>query len=475
MPDSGEGADRRLADLHRLSDDLADVSLRSLSQMLQTGEMTSLQVFERTMVSVEAQSHLGAFVTIAPDSGETQAIESDRRLRAGRARVLEGLPMPIKDVEATRGLRTTNGSRAFDDWIPNEDGGAAHAAREAGANIFLKTNTTELALTEQSSNPLGIVTRNPLSFGLTSGGSSAGAAAAVAAGIVPAAHGSDGAGSVRLPAALCGIVGFKPSYGVIPRHPVSDQWGGRSHHGVLGRTVDDIRYALQGFAVVDTRDPMTFPLAMDSKPIDDSSTANHLTFAALDTWGECYVEPEIRTAILTFADRLVSLGFERHEFEATPDVGSIFERIYLPQLAYDVARLNDPQKSLLGDEIRFWVDRAAEIDFRQYMDARDQRGQLNRWCSAAFADIDFLVLPSQHVLAWPVDGDGSCNEPLHTESIGDRLQFLAVFNLLGWPAISIPLGRSEDGRAIGVQLVCRRGEDMKLLDVATILEQLLGA
>lgn len=444
--------------------------------MLRSGALSSRELFERTIEVANANHALGAFVTIAPELGAMQADDSDRRLRSGNARALEGLPMPIKDIEATKGLRTTCGSRAFEQWIPTEDGGAARAAREAGANLFLKTNTTELALTEQSDNPLGIVTRNPLDPLLTTGGSSAGAAAAVAAGIVPAAHGSDGAGSVRLPAALCNIVGFKPSYGVIPRYPISDQWGGRSHHGVLGRTVDDVRFAMQGFAVVDQRDPMTIPGLMDfSEGSRFEPSRRGYSFSALETWGGCYVDPEIRNAVLAFADRLVGLGLERHTVGETPDIGSIFERLYLPQLAYDVAQLTENQRSLLGDEVQYWSDRAAEIQFGNYMAARDERGRVNRWCSEAFADVDFIVLPAQNLLAWPVGDAPLGKDSPREESIGNRLQFLAVFNLLGWPAISLPMGMSRDGRAIGIQLVCRRGDDSKLLDIAAGLEHILRA
>lgn len=455
-----------------VSDDLTPYSLRELSRFLRTGELTSLSLFERTLSAAEDQDKLGAFVTIAPEIGEAQALDSDRRLKTGQVRPLEGLPVPLKDVEATRGLRTTNGSLAFHDWVPDTDGGAANAARKAGATVFLKTNTTEFALTEQSDNPLGITTRNPRNLALTSGGSSAGAAAAVAAGIIPAAHGSDGAGSVRLPAALCGIIGFKPSYGLIPRYPVSDQWGGRSHHGILGRTVDDVRFAMQGFARVDSRDPFSFPLTLEKS--SSTKSIEKLSFAMLDTWGNAYVDPEVKAAVAVFSDRLEEYGLSRHTVTQTPEVGSVFEKIYLPQLAYDIAQLDDHHQELIGDEVRYWVSRATEIDFQQYMVARDQRGQLMRWCSEAFAELDFVVLPAQHRLAWAVDEPNNAADQRFATSIGERLQFLAVFNLLGWPAISVPIGQSKDGREIGIQLACKRGEDAKLLDIAESLQQLFG-
>lgn len=458
----------------RQTDDLGELSLRELSGLVNGGELSARELFERTLAAAEARPDLDAFVTLDPESGTEQAAAADERRHRGEAGLLDGLPMPIKDMEATRGLRTTNGSRAFESWVPGEDGGAARAARRAGMNLFMKTNTTELALTEQSDNPLGIVTRNPLDTRLTTGGSSAGAAAAVAAGIVPAAHGSDGAGSVRLPAALCGIVGFKPSYGVIPRYPISDQWGGRSHHGVLGRTVDDVGFAMRGFAAVDPKDPMTTRIDVDAYGGRDPETilGARLRFTALETWGRCYVEPEVREAILAFADQLSGLGLERLAAPTTPDAGRTFERLYLPQLAYDVAQIQEDKRELLGNETKYWTERAGEIDLAAFMAARDERGRLNRWCCDAFADADFLVLPAQHRLAWPVDktpGDGSPRE----QSIGERLEFLAVFNLLGWPAVSVPLSTSTDERAIGVQLVCRRGEDAKLLDIATAIEQVL--
>ncbi len=463
-------------------DELGERSLRELLGLLERGELSAPELFERTLAAAYAHRDLEAFVTVDPETGLAQAQASDERRRRGDARPLDGIPMPIKDMEATRGLRTTHGSRAFASWVPEADGGAARAARRAGANLFMKSSTTELALSELGGNPLGIVTRNPLDTRLTTGGSSAGAAAAVAAGIVRAAHGSDGAGSVRLPAALCGIVGFKPSFGVIPRYPISDQWGGRSHHGVLGRTVDDVRLAMRAFAAVDPRDPLTVRVDLGDETggaagEDDRHRRTpplaRLRFAALETWGECEVDPEVRRAILAFAERLQGLGLERLETGPTPDAGGVFESLYLPQLGYDVAQLGAAERELLGAEVKHWTARAAEVDLARFLVARDERGRLNRWCCEAFADADFLVLPAQHRLAWPADEtwDG---RPGPLLSIGYRLEPLAVFNLLGWPAISLPLGVSADGRAIGVQLACRRGEDAKLLDIAAMIEQVLG-
>lgn len=461
-------------------DELGACSLREWLALLERGELNARELCERTSAIVEARRNLGAFITVDPEIGMAQALASDERRRKGKPGFLEGIPMPIKDMEATRGLRTTHGSRAFADWVPDADGGAAAAARRAGANLFMKSNTTEMALSELSGNPLGIVTRNPLDPGLTTAGSSAGAAAAVAAGIVPAAHGSDGAGSVRLPAALCGIVGFKPSFGVIPRYPISDQWGGRSHHGVLGRSVDDVRLAMRAFAAVDPRDPLTTPVDLGGDPDGeggrrhDPSVLGELRFAALETWASGEVEAEVRQAIRAFAERLDGLGARRIETGPTPDAGGIFERLYLPQLAYDVAQLGEAERELLGDEAKYWTEQAAEIDLARFMAARDERGRLNRWCCEAFSDADFLVLPAQHRLAWPVE-EAWDDGPGPMVSIGYRLEMLAVFNLLGWPAISVPLGVSADGRAIGVQIVCRRGEDARLLDIAAMIEQVLGA
>lgn len=469
-------------------DELGERSLRELLGLLERGELSALELFERTLAAAEAHRDLEAFVTIDPEMGVAQAQASDERRGRGDARLLEGVPMPIKDMEATRGLRTTHGSRAFAHRVPEADGGAARAARRAGANLFMKSSTTEMALSELSGNPLGIVTRNPLDPRLTTGGSSAGAAAAVAAGIVPAAHGSDGAGSVRLPAALCGIVGFKPSFGVIPRYPISDQWGGRSHHGVLGRTVDDVRLAMRAFAAVDPMDPLTMQVDLARDPGDGGAGGGvggnddrhrrtpplaRLCFAALETWGSCQVDPEVARAILAFAERLRGLGLERLETGPTPEVGGVFESLYLPQLAYDVAQLDEAERELLGDEAKYWTNRASEVDLARFMVARDERGRLNRWCCEAFADADFLVLPAQHRLAWPAD-EAWDDGPGPLLSIGYRLEPLAVFNLLGWPAIALPLGTSADGRAIGVQLACRRGEDAKLLDIAAMIEQVLG-
>src|SRR5205823_3878903 len=187
-----------------------------------------------------------------------------RALRGALLGPLDGIPFSLKDLEATAGIRTTRGSKFFENDVPTEDGAVAGRLKSTGAVLLGKTNTPHFGYKDMCDNLLGPPGRNPWRLDRTPGGSSGGAAAAVAAGLGPLAHGSDGAGSIRIPAALCGVFGFKPSLGLVPYWPNPDFWAARSHNGPLARTVRDAALMLNAIAGFDPRDPVSL-----DNPVED--------------------------------------------------------------------------------------------------------------------------------------------------------------------------------------------------------------
>src|SRR2546430_14282795 len=181
---------------------------------------------------------LSAFLTVTADAARREAKAAEARARGdGAAGPLDGIPYSIKDLEPTAGVRTTYGSKFFEHNVPAEDGVVASRLRASGGILLGKTNTPHFGHRDMCDNLLGPPCRNPWKLDRTSGGSSGGAGAAIAAGLGPPAHGTDGAGSIRIPSALCGVVGFKPSFGRVPYHPKADLWARRPHNRPMTRAV----------------------------------------------------------------------------------------------------------------------------------------------------------------------------------------------------------------------------------------------
>src|SRR5262245_2763561 len=229
-------------------------------------ELSPVEVVDAVLARIEQLNpRLNAFLTVTAEHAREAAQASQTRLLRGeQLGLLDGVPYSLKDLEPTKGIRTTFGSKFFEQHTPDADGVAAERMRRSGAVLLGKTNTPHCGYKERSDNLPADPCHNPWNLERTSGGSSAGAGAAVAAGLGPLAHGSDGAGSIRIPASFCGIVGFKPSLGRVPYAPHADPWAATSHPGPMARTVRDAALLLQAMAGPDARDP----LSIDAPPGD---------------------------------------------------------------------------------------------------------------------------------------------------------------------------------------------------------------
>jgi len=237
-----------------------------LARRIRDRELSPVELLDAVLARVEAvDPRVHAFVTLDAERARDAARQAEAAVLAGAEQgLLHGLPVSVKDLDPVAGVRLTFGSRFYEDNVPKRDGTVAERLRAAGAVIFGKTNTPAFGHKDMCDNLLGPATRNPWDLERTSGASSGGAGAAVAAGLGPLAHGSDGAGSIRIPSALCGVFGLKPSYGRVAHWPAADLWGARSHPGPMARTVRDAALLLTAIAGPDPRDP----LSIDSPPED---------------------------------------------------------------------------------------------------------------------------------------------------------------------------------------------------------------
>ena len=291
-------------------DDLCFAPAIELRRLIDSRDISPVELAQNLLDRVERLNPiLNAFLTISADLALQQAkVAEARAVRGAPLSPLDGVAYSIKDLEPTAGVRTTFGSKWFEHNIPAEDGAVAGRLRAAGGILLGKTNTPHFGYKDMCDNLLGPPCRNPWNLERTSGASSGGAGAAVAAGMGPLSQGSDGGGSIRIPAALCGIFGLKPSFGRVPYHPNPDYWAARSHMGPMSRTVRDAALMLNVMAGPDDRDPMS----IDAPPQDYIKACDGDLKALRAAWspdlGFGVVDPEVKAITEKAAHRFVDLG-----------------------------------------------------------------------------------------------------------------------------------------------------------------------
>ncbi len=355
----------------------------------------------------------------------------------------EGIRLAVKDLFDTAGVRTTYGSAVFAEHVPTETAEAVRRLEAAGYANVGKTNLDEFAYGVTSQNAHYGTVPNPAAPGRTSGGSSGGSAAALAAGLADAALGSDSGGSIRIPAACCGIVGFKPSFGLVPTDGLFPLAPSFDHCGPMARDVAGcvaLMTALEpGFAV---------------EPVGLGDVRVGLT------WAE-HADPLVRMQVLTAAGY-----FPRREALAFPEpVGTT------PAFMRDVAgvhrELIEEHGELYGENPRTKIEQCLAVTDAEAEEAGVARREYRRLAREAFAGIDLLLTPTLMFVAPPADID----ELAWRERI---IRFTYPFNALGWPALALPCGPAEDGLPASVQLVGRPGDDARVLAAGLALEAALA-
>ena len=428
-----------------------------LAALLRGREVSSVELVRASLEAIAARDgELAAFVDIAPRRALAAARRADRQLaRGGELPPFLGVPTGIKDHEPVRFHFTRAGSRALRWVVAPFDGHVARACKRAGFVIVGKTSTSELTILPIVDVALHPPTRNPHDPSRYSGGSSGGAAAAVAAGLVPIAPGSDGAGSIRIPAAFCGLVGVKPSRGAMPNPYGRLDLVGLSSIGPLARTVRDAAALLDALAA---NPDGSFARAITA-PVP-RLRVRVLVEPPLPT----AVEPEIAAATHAIARRLADAG---HDVDTAPGfAGDVDE--FLPMMARMVARVPIPPglERLLQPTTRWMRARGRGVTRAQ---AEAAGARLARRVADWFGDTDVLVTPTVARLAPEVgafrglDGEGVFR------AVAPLGAFTAPFNVSGQPALSHPAGTTARGLPIGVQLVGRHGADRLLLALAASL------
>lgn len=451
--------------------DWLDCNVSELSNALLQRKISAVELLDASLARIGAlDDALQAFITLDPEGAMRAAYAADAKLASGVVdKPLLGVPIAIKDVTRTKGLRTTQGSRLFADCVPDADEESVARLRQAGAIIIGKTNTPEFAFGAVCTNPLRGPTCNPWDTRLTSGGSSGGSAVAVTTGMVHLAQGTDFGGSVRTPASFCGCVGLRPTPGVIPEPGRTLGWSNLSTQGVLARTVQDAATMVDAMAGAHRDDPVSRLAQWPRQP-----RFGPFRVAASNTLGGAFrIDDDVASAFQSAcADAARVLG--RHPDHVSPDLAGAVESFKTLRAAESWMKFGKMVAEFEADLTPSYVwnvRQGATISAESYLRAEAARTKAWRELQTVFKTHDILMLPSASIMPFPnaqreVRAIGS--EPC--ESIIDYLACTFLFSLVGFPAVSIPAPRADGQLPFGVQLVARPGDEAGLLGAAIQLE-----
>ena len=462
---------------------LLSLDLAELAAALRRRDWRAADVTEAALqriAAVDAQLH--AFCTVDADAARAEAEAIDKRFAAGDpVGPLAGVPVAIKDLICTRGLRTTFGSRLYADHVPDEDDVVVERLKAAGAVVIGKTNTSEFGYGAVGHNLLSATTRNPWNVALTPGGSSAGSAAAVAARMVPLALGSDGGGSVRIPAALSGVFGIKPSWGRVPvypgcrdeRYPGISSWESLEHIGPLTRHAADAALALSVLAGPSPRDRHSLPAESQDWSIASIDSLRGRRIAWTADMGHAVVDPEVRAAVEEAARRLQSAlgGSVDNRHPAIGNTQAMFET--LVALDTDRAGLREMalrQGVMLTGWLAALIERAWTAD--EFGAALFERKRIVNTTWRFMQEFDFLLTPTTAAPAFAIDLDGPAQIDGQPVAPTAWIAFSALANLTGSPAASVPIGFTRDRRPIGLQIMGRHLDDRGVLALSAVVESL---
>jgi aspartyl-tRNA(Asn)/glutamyl-tRNA(Gln) amidotransferase subunit A len=385
--------------------------------------------------------------------------------------MLHGIPVSIKDLVNTKGVRTTHGSKLYEQFIPDSDAPVVERLKLAGAIILGKTNTPEFGHKAITDNLLFGASRNPWNLDYTPGGSSGGAAAAVAAGMGPLAVGTDAGGSVRIPSSCCGIFGLKPTLGLVPYAPLFGGLETLSHIGPMTRTVRDAALMLDAVVGVDPRDLTSLPGTGPAYLSGLDQGIQGLRVAWSPDWGYAAVDPEVRQLAEAAAQRFTDVGC--HVEAAQPEFADPAETYQVLTTASRAARVADrwsAERDRFDPSLAIQIEAGMRWSAVDFVRAANVRRTLNDAFVRFFRRYDLLLTPTMAAPPPPVKVE------THAEIAGRKvtrlgwLAFTFPISLIGYPAATVPCGWTREGLPVGLQLVAPRLADALVLRAATAFE-----
>jgi len=453
--------------------DLCFTPATELSRLIRAKALSPVEVVRAAVARAEALNPaLNALCTPTYDAAMEAARHAETAvMRGDRLGLLHGIPTTIKDVAFTRGVRTMSGSRLYERRVPAFDHVHVERLRAAGAIVLGKTTTSELGWKGNGDSPVTGITHNPWKHGRNAGGSSAGAAVCAAAGIGPIHQGSDGAGSVRMPAAFCGVFGLKPSYGRIAYWPMPNN-GAISHVGPLTRTVADGALMLQAMAGPDDRDAASLEAAPEDYLGRLDQGISGLRVAYSPDLGYLPVDAEVAGPVRAAASVFESLGC--HVEELDPGWGDPIDMehvLFTASFAGMIGHLLDEWQDRLDPGLVALTRHGQRYSAADLGRANGERLQYYDRVRAFFERYDLLLTPSLSVAAFDNTRLIPAHWPQHPWDWLRWAGFSYPFNLTWLPAATCPCGFTPEGLPVGLQIVAGRLRDLRVLQAARAFEQ----
>jgi aspartyl-tRNA(Asn)/glutamyl-tRNA(Gln) amidotransferase subunit A len=453
--------------------DLAYTPATDLVSRIRAKALSPVEVTRAVLERIEqVNPTVNAFCTVTADTALAAARAAEAAVMKGeRLGPLHGVPVSIKDLALVKGVPARFGSFIFEHRVGEVDAPFVRRLREAGAILTGKTTTPEFGWKALGDSPLTGITRNPWNLAMTSGGSSAGAGAAAAAGLGPLHQGSDGAGSVRVPSAFCGIYGLKPSFGRVPMWPVSNT-DSASHVGPMTRTVADAALMLAVMAGPDDWDRQS----LDAPPADYVGRLRDGVRGLRVGWsldlGCCRVDPEIGQVARRAAEAFQELGTTVEDAKVgLPETREMIHLMWNAHYAGNYgahlekfrARMDPGLVAALEDGRRYSAEAYVEM-----------RGRKQTYCDAVrelFDTYDLLLTPTVSVAAFEVGRLNPAHFPQHAWDWFPWAGFSYPFNFTGQPAATVPAGFTASGMPVGLQIVGRRLADLQVLQASAAFEE----
>ena len=456
--------------------DLCFLNVHDLAGRIRRRDVSPVEVVKAHLRRIEALNpRLAAFFTVTGDLALDEARRAEGEIASGHWRgPLHGIPYGAKDIIETAGIRTTHGSSFFRDHVPQADADCIIRLRRAGAILLGKTLTHEFASAATTVNPHYGTARNPWNLDRITGGSSGGSAAAVAAGLCPFALGSDTGGSIRNPAALCGIVGLKPTHGRVSLTGVCPNVLTFDHLGPMTRTARDAALALQVLAGYDPRDCTSRDVPVPDYTADWERGVGGLRLVLCPDFSthaeiDAAVERAFQDAVRVFQD--LGAKVETVPFAHGGRVLEVFRQIAGPEYAEFHRPFFDKNPEGYGADVRDRLAWSFEITSDQYVRGLRERELLRRETAAFFRGADALLLPSMPSTAPPIATLKARVNGKEYDGTWIHRPFLSAHNLTGCPAVSLPMGFDAEGLPLSLQIVGPEWSDARVLAIAHAYEE----